>query len=48
MRSTLCTETPAAGVDAQSSGKLYVRLDKGLSYVLYGDYTTATPIRRDR
>jgi hypothetical protein len=28
------------GVDAQSSGKLYVRLDKGLSYVLYGDYTT--------
>ncbi|MBX3654807.1 MAG: hypothetical protein KF686_11545 [Ramlibacter sp.] len=29
------------GVDAQSSGKLYVRLDKGLSYVLYGDYTTA-------
>ena len=29
------------GVDAQSSGKLYVRLDKGLSYVMYGDYTTA-------
>jgi hypothetical protein len=29
------------GVDAQSSGKLYVRLDKGLSYLLYGDYTTA-------
>jgi len=28
------------GVDAQSSGKLYVRLDKGLSYLLYGDYTT--------
>ncbi len=29
------------GVDAQSSGKMYVRLDKGLSYLLYGDYTTA-------
>lgn len=31
------------GVDAQSSSKLYVRLDKGLSYLLYGDYTTADP-----
>jgi hypothetical protein len=29
------------GTDAQSSGKLYVRLDKGLSYLLWGDYTTA-------
>lgn len=29
------------GVDAQSSGRLYVRVDKGLSYLLYGDYTTA-------
>ncbi|MEP6790470.1 MAG: hypothetical protein ABI907_03805, partial [Ramlibacter sp.] len=29
------------GVDAQSSGKLYVRVDKNLSYLLYGDYTTA-------
>jgi hypothetical protein len=28
------------GVDAQSSGKLYVRLDKNRSYLLYGDYTT--------
>ncbi len=28
------------GVDAQGSGKLYVRLDKGLSYLMYGDYTT--------
>ena len=28
-------------VDAQSTGKLYVRLDKNLTYVLYGDYTTA-------
>jgi hypothetical protein len=29
------------GVDAQSSGKLYVRIDDNLSYLLYGDYTTA-------
>ena len=29
------------GVDAQSASKLYVRLDKGRSYLLYGDYTTA-------
>ena len=29
------------GVDAQSSGKLYVRIDKNRSYLLYGDYTTA-------
>ena len=29
------------GTDAQSNGKLYVRLDKGLSYLLWGDYTTA-------
>jgi hypothetical protein len=28
------------GVDAQSSTKLYVRLDKNRSYLLYGDYTT--------
>ena len=28
------------GVDAQSSGKLYVRIDKKLSYFLLGDYTT--------
>jgi hypothetical protein len=28
------------GYDAQSSGKLYVRLDKNRSYLLYGDYTT--------
>jgi hypothetical protein len=26
--------------DAQSTGKLYVRLDKGRSYLLWGDYTT--------
>ena len=28
------------GVDAQSSGKLYVRIDKKRSYFLLGDYTT--------
>jgi hypothetical protein len=28
------------GQDAQSSGKLYVRLDKQRSYLLWGDYTT--------
>jgi hypothetical protein len=28
------------GVDAQSSGKLYVRLDKNRSFLMYGDYTT--------
>jgi hypothetical protein len=29
--------------DAQSSGKLYVRLDKNRSYLLWGDYTTQDP-----
>ena len=29
------------GADAQSSGKLYVRLDKDRSYLLWGDFTTA-------
>lgn len=28
------------GQDAQSSGKLYVRIDKQRSYLLWGDYTT--------
>jgi len=28
------------GFDAQSTSRLYVRLDKGKSYMLYGDYTT--------
>ena len=34
--------------DAQSTGKLYVRLDKNRSYLLWGDYTTqdANPARR--
>jgi hypothetical protein len=29
--------------DAQSTGKLYVRLDKGRNYLLWGDYTTQDP-----
>ncbi len=28
------------GFDAQSTGKLFVRVDKGQSFFLYGDYTT--------
>jgi hypothetical protein len=34
-------DSSTRGVDAQSSGKLYVRIDDKLSYLLYGDYTTA-------
>ncbi|MFM6986957.1 MAG: hypothetical protein ACKOXQ_10085, partial [Hydrogenophaga sp.] len=30
------------GYDAQSSGKLYVRIDKNRSYLLLGDFTTAS------
>lgn len=30
------------GYDAQSTGKLYVRVDKGKSYAMYGDFTTRT------
>jgi hypothetical protein len=33
-------DSSVRGVDAQSTTKLYVRLDKGRSYLLYGDYTT--------
>ncbi len=33
-------DSSVTGVDAQSSGKLYVRIDNKLSYLLYGDYTT--------
>ncbi len=33
-------DSSVRGVDAQSSGKLYVRLDKNRSFLLYGDYTT--------
>ncbi|MBI2770285.1 MAG: hypothetical protein HYX47_11730 [Burkholderiales bacterium] len=40
-------DSSVRGVDAQSSGKLYVRIDKNLSYLMYGDYTTgdANPAR---
>ena len=33
-------DSSVRGYDAQSSGKLYVRLDKNRSFLLYGDYTT--------
>jgi hypothetical protein len=33
-------DSSVRGFDAQSSGKLYVRLDKSRSFLLYGDYTT--------
>ena len=33
-------DSSVRGADAQSSGKLYVRLDKNKSFLLYGDYTT--------
>ena len=41
-------DSSVRGVDAQSSGKLYVRIDNKLSYFLLGDYTTAdnSPARR--
>ena len=32
------------GFDAQSTSKLYVRVDKGRNWLLYGDYTTQTTI----
>ena len=33
-------DSSVRGFDAQSSGKLYVRVDKNKSYLLYGDYLT--------
>jgi uncharacterized repeat protein (TIGR01451 family) len=36
-------DSSVKGFDAQSSGRLYVRVDKRKSYLLYGDYATATP-----
>jgi len=33
-------EAAIRGYDAQSSGRLYVRLDRGKTYVLYGDFVT--------
>ncbi|MBS0213044.1 MAG: DUF11 domain-containing protein [Proteobacteria bacterium] len=35
-------DSSVKGFDAQSTGKLYVRLDHGTSYVLLGDYSTQT------
>ncbi len=35
-------DAAAKGFEAQSTGKLYVRLDKGRSYAMYGDYITRT------
>lgn len=34
-------DSSVRGIDAQSTSKLYVRLDKGHSYILWGDMTTA-------
>ncbi|MBC7608172.1 MAG: porin family protein [Polaromonas sp.] len=34
-------DSSVRGVDAQSTGKLYVRIDNKFSYLLLGDYTTA-------
>jgi len=31
------------GFDAQSTGRLYIRVDKRKSYLLYGDFPTASP-----
>ncbi len=33
-------DSAAKGFDAQSTGRLYVRVDKGRSYLLYGDFQT--------
>jgi len=33
-------DSSVRGFDAQSSSRAYVRVDKGKSYLLYGDYTT--------
>ncbi len=33
-------DSSVKGFDAQSTGKLYLRLDRGTSYGLFGDYTT--------
>ncbi|KAF0174490.1 MAG: hypothetical protein FD161_3553 [Limisphaerales bacterium] len=36
------------GFDAQSTGRLYVRVDKRKSYLLYGDFNTASPALEGR
>lgn len=35
-------DSAAKGYDAQSTSKLYIRVDKGRSYAMYGDYMTRT------
>ena len=35
-------DSAAKGFDAQSTSKLYIRVDKGRSYAMYGDYMTRT------
>ena len=35
-------DASAKGFDAQSTSKFYVRVDKGRSYAMYGDYVTRT------
>jgi uncharacterized repeat protein (TIGR01451 family) len=35
-------DSSVKGFEAQSTGKLYARLDQGTSFVLYGDYSTQT------
>ncbi|MBF7687390.1 DUF11 domain-containing protein [Acinetobacter sp. EC24] len=35
-------DSATKGFDAQSTSKLYVRVDKGRSYAMYGDYVTRT------
>lgn len=35
-------DSAAKGFDAQSTSKLYIRVDKGRSYAMYGDYVTRT------
>ncbi len=35
-------DSSAKGFDAQSTQKLYVRIDRNRSYLLYGDFTTAS------
>lgn len=36
-------DSSVRGVDAQSSSRLYVRLDRKLSYAMHGDFTTQDP-----
>jgi uncharacterized repeat protein (TIGR01451 family) len=36
-------DSAVRGFDAQSTSKLYVRVDKGRSYLLWGDFTTNSP-----